>query len=86
MHRVPTSPDFIAEALQLIALPACACDASGMVVAVNDALSALLGRDVSGRLLAECFADAYRASSTSMLRGALGVAGRERHWDSSLQG
>jgi len=86
MNRVPTSPDFIADALQLIALPACACDACGMVVAVNGALSALLGRDVSGRLLADCFTDAYRASSSSMLRGALGAAGRERHWDSSLEG
>src|SRR5450830_405095 len=86
MNRVPTSPDFIADALQLIALPACACDACGMVVAVNGALSALLGKDVSGRLLADCFTDAYRASSSSMLRGALGAAGRERHWDSSLEG
>ncbi|MEG0880688.1 MAG: GGDEF domain-containing protein, partial [Janthinobacterium sp.] len=86
MQRVPTSPDFIADALQLIALPACACDACGMVVAANGALQALLGTDISGRLLADCFTDAYRASSTSMLRGALGAAGRERQWDSSLQG
>ncbi|MEG1052086.1 MAG: PAS domain S-box protein, partial [Janthinobacterium sp.] len=86
MNRVPTSPDFIADALQLIALPACACDACGMVVAANGALQALLGRDISGRLLADCFTDAYRASSTSMLRGALGAAGRARHWDSSLEG
>ena len=78
MNRVPTSPDFIAEALQLIALPACACDACGMVVAANGALADLLGMDVSGRLLADCFSDAWRASSTSLLRAALGPAGRER--------
>ncbi|WP_308922470.1 EAL domain-containing protein [Janthinobacterium sp. J1-1] len=86
MNRVPTSPDFIADALQLIALPACACDACGMVVAANDALARMLGMDVSGRLLADCFSDAYRASSTSMLRAALGPNGREREWDSCLQG
>ncbi|OYO26735.1 EAL domain-containing protein [Janthinobacterium sp. PC23-8] len=86
MNRVPTSPDFIADALQLIALPACACDASGMVVTANGALADMLGMDVAGRLLADCFSDAYRASSTSMLRGALGPGGRERHWDSCLQG
>ncbi len=76
MNRVPTSPDFIAEALQLIALPACACDACGMVVAANGALADLLGMDLSGRLLADCFSDAWRASSTSLLRAALGPAGR----------
>ncbi len=86
MNRVPTSPDFIADALQLIALPACACDASGMVVTANGALADMLGMDVAGRLLVDCFSDAYRASSTSMLRGALGPAGRERHWNSCLQG
>ncbi len=61
MNRVPTSPDFIADALQLIALPACACDAGGTVLAVNDALCALLGMDISGRQLAGCFSQAYRA-------------------------
>ena len=86
MNRVPTSPDFIADALQLIALPACACDACGMVVAANGALARMLGMDVTGRLLADCFSDAYRASSTSMLRTALGPNGREREWDSCLQG
>ena len=55
MNRVPTSPDFIADALQLIALPACACDACGMVVAANSALADMLGMDPSGRLLADCF-------------------------------
>ena len=86
MKRVPTSPDFIADALQLIALPACACDACGMVVAANGALAGLLGMDLQGRLLADCFSETYRASSASMLRGALGAAGRARHWESSLQG
>lgn len=86
MNRVPTSPDFIADALQLIALPACACDACGMVVAANGALARMLGMDVTGRLLADCFSDAYRASSSSMLRAALGPNGREREWYSCLQG
>ncbi|MGK5027865.1 EAL domain-containing protein [Janthinobacterium sp. RB2R34] len=86
MNRVPTSLDFIADALQLLALPACACDCCGMVVAANGALAQMLGMDVTGRLLAACFSDAYRASSTSMLRSTLGPAGRERQWDSCLQG
>ena len=86
MNRVPTSPDFIADALQLIALPACACDACGMVVAANSALADMLGMDPSGRLLADCFSEAWRASGTSMLRAALGPGGRQRQWDSCLQG
>ena len=48
MNRVPTSPDFIADALQLIALPACACDACGMVVAANGALQNLAGQGYIG--------------------------------------
>src|SRR5476649_844850 len=86
MNRVPTSFNTIKDALQLIALPACACDAGGVVLAVNSALHSLLGLDVTGQLLADCFSDTYRASSSRMLRGALGPAGRERHWESNLQG
>ncbi|WP_300749754.1 EAL domain-containing protein [Janthinobacterium sp.] len=86
MNCVPTSSNTLDDALQLIALPACACDAGGLVLAVNSALHTLLGMDVTGKLLADCFSDTYRASSSSMLRGALGPAGRERQWESNLQG
>ena len=56
MDRAPTHLDFIAEALQLIASPACACDAAGVVFASNAELRALLGTAVDGARLVDLFA------------------------------
>ena len=35
MDRMPGNPDFVTEALQLIGLPACACDTQGVIRAAN---------------------------------------------------
>ena len=55
MDRVPINPNFIAEALQLLASPACACDAAGVVFASNPALRSLFGGPLEGRLLHDFF-------------------------------
>ncbi|HAT29684.1 MAG TPA: GGDEF domain-containing protein [Janthinobacterium sp.] len=86
MNRVPTNPDFIADALQLIGLPACACDECGMVVAANAALGRLLGVDPVGRTLADFVVSGYRAVGARQLRAASGEAGVELRWDSVLLG
>ncbi|MET3134243.1 diguanylate cyclase (GGDEF)-like protein/PAS domain S-box-containing protein [Oxalobacteraceae bacterium GrIS 1.11] len=86
MNRIPTNPDFIADALQLIGLPACACDSGGMVVASNAALTQLLGIDLGGRMLADFFAPALRAASVRQLRAVSAAGGVERRWESSLLG
>jgi len=57
MDRAPTSFDFVADALSLLAAPACACDVHGMVVASNAALCSLLGMQVDGSCFLELLAD-----------------------------
>ncbi len=87
MNRVSTNPDFVADALQLIGLPACACDAGGMVVAANTELRALIGFDACGQALAELFARHVRADSEAQLDAVLGAHGgspAEQRWSSCL--
>ena len=55
MDRVTSKPAFVAEALALVAAPACACDAQGMVWAANAAMADLIGAEVEGRILSELF-------------------------------
>ncbi|WP_038495021.1 sensor domain-containing protein [Janthinobacterium agaricidamnosum] len=86
MNRASTSADLISGALQLIGLPACACDSGGLVSAVNPALTSMLGRDLCGRLLADCFTPACRVSGSACLSEATAHDGIERRWDSQLQG
>src|SRR6188768_120914 len=80
MNRVSTNPDFIAEALALIGVPACACDADGAVLAANAELVALLGFDPCGRPVADLFARHVRAASIEQLN----APGAARRFDSCL--
>ncbi|MFM9434581.1 diguanylate cyclase (GGDEF)-like protein/PAS domain S-box-containing protein [Janthinobacterium sp. CG_23.3] len=85
MNRAPTHPDLIAAALDLIGPPACACDSGGTVLAVNPALTRLLGVDLGGRALADFFATECQAFSVRQLGAAAAAAGAaEQRWDSSL--
>jgi diguanylate cyclase (GGDEF)-like protein/PAS domain S-box-containing protein len=76
-YRVPTTPDFVADALALIGVPACACSADGIVLAANTELAALLGLDPSGRPVGDLFARHVRAASLASLESAA-------RWDSCL--
>jgi len=84
MNRASTNPDFVADALALIGVPACAYSDDGVVVAANWELIDLLGADPCGRPAAELFARHVRAAGadhldTAMLSGTFGV-----RWDSCL--
>ncbi|WP_338758474.1 EAL domain-containing protein [Massilia sp. METH4] len=71
----------IAAALQLVGLPACACDAAGAVFAVNAEFLALLAVDPRGSAMAELFAPHVRGAGAAALAAAL--AGSETAaWDS----
>jgi hypothetical protein len=85
MDRISSKPAIVADALRLIAAPACACDAMGVVVAANAEMTALAGRSPKGRLLLDLFRGeaahgrieleaAIRAASGSW-RGTLSVRG-----------
>ena len=84
MNRAPIHPDFIADALQMFGLPACACDSAGKVIACNAGLTQLLGVDLGGRMLADFFSADSRAAGARQLGAANGADGRERRWDGSL--
>ena len=84
MNRAPIHPDFIADALQMFGLPACACDSAGLVIACNAALTQLLGVDLGGRMLADFFGAESRAAGLRQLGAVNGADGRERRWDGSL--
>jgi diguanylate cyclase (GGDEF)-like protein/PAS domain S-box-containing protein len=76
-HRVSTHLEFLTDALALIGVPACACDADGAVLAANAELAALLGLDPAGRPIADLFARHVRAASLQNLHRADG-------WESCL--
>ncbi|MES2322945.1 MAG: EAL domain-containing protein [Pseudomonadota bacterium] len=81
MDHVPSQFDFVAEALQLIASPACACNAQGVVFACNGEMRALVGAGVDGARLLDLFADeAHDASQVKASRFA------EQRWQSVLRG
>jgi diguanylate cyclase (GGDEF)-like protein/PAS domain S-box-containing protein len=80
MNRVTTNPDFVADALALIGVPACAYNAAGVVFAANTELSVMLGFDPCARPVADLFARHVRAASVDQLKHA-GVGQR---WDSCL--
>src|SRR5438067_10400888 len=79
MDRVTSKPAFVAEALMLVAAPACACDAQGMVWTANDAMVELVGAAVEGRMLAELFC--VPGSVMAEIRLALLA---ERRWGGQL--
>ncbi|WP_377703872.1 EAL domain-containing protein [Pseudoduganella sp. UC29_71] len=87
MSRVPPPPDSVAEALQLIGLPACACGSDGRVLASSPELDVLLGFAAKGRLAADVFARHVRNDSMARLGEALAggaAAAAPRQWDSCL--
>ncbi|MFL6659940.1 MAG: PAS domain S-box protein, partial [Massilia sp.] len=82
MDRVPTNFDFVADALQLIASPACACDADGKVMACNGELRALLGAGIEGSLFNALLAP--RALTDGAARAHAALFG-EQQWQSVLR-
>ena len=82
MERVTTNLDFIADALDLIASPACACDAAGVVFASNAELRSLLGVAVNGSRLIDLFATPALEAGAAQLRAALSSPGC---WQSALR-
>jgi diguanylate cyclase (GGDEF)-like protein/PAS domain S-box-containing protein len=81
MDRLPINSKFVAEALQLIGAPACACDGGGAVIAANPELIALLGLDIAGRMLIDFFPAGSVAAAAARLRDA---AGAPQRFDSVL--
>jgi diguanylate cyclase (GGDEF)-like protein/PAS domain S-box-containing protein len=81
MDRVTSKPALVAEALALIAVPACACDAQGMVWAANEALERLLGAPAAGRRLPALFCE--RSMPQAAHEAALAQAS-ERRWSGLL--
>ncbi|MES2016180.1 MAG: EAL domain-containing protein [Pseudomonadota bacterium] len=82
MDRVPTNLDFVADALQLIASPACACDAAGIVFACNGELRALLGAGVDGSRLIDLFTSNALETGAAKSHAALFS---EQRWQSALR-
>jgi diguanylate cyclase (GGDEF)-like protein/PAS domain S-box-containing protein len=76
-YRVSTTPDFVADALALIGVPACACGEDGVVLAANAELTGLLGIDPCGRPVGDLFARHVRAASLARLHDT-------ERWDSCL--
>jgi diguanylate cyclase (GGDEF)-like protein/PAS domain S-box-containing protein len=81
MDRVTSKPAFVAEALALIAAPACACDAQGTIWAANDALERLLAVPLEGRTLGTLFSE--RSAGQAAREAGLALAG-ERRWSGLL--
>jgi diguanylate cyclase (GGDEF)-like protein/PAS domain S-box-containing protein len=66
--------EVVANALQLIGMPACACDVDGLVFASNSEFDALLQSDPRGRNVVELFARHVRAEANAQLNAALVVS------------
>jgi diguanylate cyclase (GGDEF)-like protein/PAS domain S-box-containing protein len=82
MDRVLTNLDFVADALQLIASPACACDAAGMLFACNAELRALLGGAVDGKRVVDLFAARALETGAAQVHAA---RFSEQRWQSALR-
>ncbi|RYF04147.1 MAG: EAL domain-containing protein, partial [Oxalobacteraceae bacterium] len=81
MDRVTSKAAFVAEALALIAAPACACDAQGVVWAANPAMAELAGRPLEGRALCELLdMDALTAPAALAIVSGRTLA-REGRWE-----
>ena len=81
MDRVPTNLDFVADALQLIASPACACDGDGIVFASNSELRAMLGAGIDGARFYELFAPGAVVPAAPVE----GARFCEQRWESMLR-
>ncbi|TQK10595.1 EAL domain-containing protein [Herbaspirillum sp. SJZ107] len=81
MDRVTSKAAFVAEALALIAAPACACDAQGVVWAANPAMAELAGGPLEGRSLGELLdMDALTAPAAMAIASSQTLA-REGRWE-----
>jgi diguanylate cyclase (GGDEF)-like protein/PAS domain S-box-containing protein len=80
MNRVSSHPDFVADALALIGVPACAYSAEGQVLAANAELIALLECDPAGQTVESLFARHLRVASVARLADAE----TGQCWDSCL--
>jgi len=84
MDLVTSKAAFVAEALALIAAPACACDAQGVVWAANPAMVELVGGPLEGRALRELFdMDALTAPAALAIASSQTLA-REGRWEAVL--
>jgi diguanylate cyclase (GGDEF)-like protein/PAS domain S-box-containing protein len=81
MDRITSKPAVVAAALDLVAAPACACDASGMVIAANPAMARLAGESPAGRSLLDLFSGRAARRAAVELRKAMRG---ERHWRGTL--
>ncbi|MDB5792151.1 MAG: diguanylate cyclase [Massilia sp.] len=81
MDRMSSKPAFVAEALDLIAGPACAVEASGIVFAANSAMRLLAGASLEGRSLVELFSG--RAARVAVIELGRAMRG-ERCWNTRL--
>jgi len=79
MDFVTSNTAFVAEALALIAAPACACDAHGVVWAANPAMEALAGTPLAGRALVELF-----CPHSAAVAGIVLAPETEGRWDAVL--
>ncbi len=82
MDRLTSKPALAAEALALVAAPACACDAQGMVWAANAAMVELAGGPVEGLPLPALFCGRSAEGSAAEIR--LALAG-PRRWHALLR-
>jgi diguanylate cyclase (GGDEF)-like protein/PAS domain S-box-containing protein len=87
MNRTINPGHFVADALQLIGLPACACDEQGVLIAANSMLAAFLGYpqgQLVGQSLLPRVAKERRATDAeNLLSAALGQS-QGLCWDSVL--
>ena len=84
MDRVTSKAAFVAEALALIAAPACACDAQGVVWTANSAMAELVGGPLDGRALLDLFdMDALTAPAALAIVSPQTLA-REGRWEAVL--
>ena len=82
MDRGTSTAALVADALALIAAPACACDGEGTIWAANAALVELAGGEVEGRPLVSLFCPRTAAAMAVEIR--LSQAG-ERRWDGLVE-
>ncbi|MFC5462345.1 EAL domain-containing protein [Massilia niabensis] len=81
MDRLSSKPAFVAEALDLIAGPACAVDATGIVFAANSGMRLLAGAPLAGRSLFDLFSGQAARIALVELRRAMRA---ERCWNTRL--
>ena len=82
MDRGSNNLDFVADALALIAAPACACDGGGLVFASNGELRSLLGASIDGARFIDLFAARALEAGAAMSHAALSS---EQRWESCLR-